>query len=198
MRHAYGLLLLWSLAAGGAAWAQSATLVIADFEGERAETTSGLALWLYSDEQFGGTSEARVALIHPGADGSRGAIRISFRVTADAPLAFAGAWAMVGPEGLATDLSAYRGVRFYARSKDGGAFAAGVVRFPGRIVRYTMPFQVRPEWTVVELPFDKFQQVPPAGASPLDPKDMTAIGIGAAPQRRGEFEIDVDRIELYR
>ena len=93
---------------------------------------------------------------------------------------------MVGPSGQATDLSAYRGVRFYARSKDATAFSAGIVRFPGQIKRYAAPFEVRPEWTLVELPFEKFRVVNPPGAttvdtSPLDPKDITSIGVGVAP-----------------
>jgi hypothetical protein len=197
------LLLAFAFVAAGAARAQRDNLVIADFDGEKAETRSGLSLWLYSDDQFGGTSEARATVIHPGADASRGALRISFRITDESPAPFAGAWAMVGPEGLATDLSAYRGVRFYARSRDGAAFTAGIVRFPGIVVRYMTPFEVRPEWTLVELPFDKFRPISPAGtaaaaAPAMDPKDVTSIGVGVAPQRRGQFELDIDHLEVYR
>jgi pimeloyl-ACP methyl ester carboxylesterase len=79
---------------------QHDSLVMADFEGDKAEARAGLALWPYADEQFGGTSEARVTLIHPGANGSKGAARVSFRVTDDSPAPFAGAWAMIGPRGL--------------------------------------------------------------------------------------------------
>jgi Complex I intermediate-associated protein 30 (CIA30) len=200
------LLLLVACAIAAAAPAQRVQpdrLVIADFEGGKAETVSGLALWLYTDEQFGGTSEARASIIHPGADGSRGALRVAFHVTNDARASFAGAWAMVGPEGLATDLSAYKGVRFYARSKDGSAFTAGIVRFAGAIIRYTAPFEVRPEWTLVELPFDAFRPVPPPGAPaaagpPMDARDVTSIGVSVAPQRRGDLELDLDRLEVYR
>ena len=173
------------LLAGGAVSAQRDSLVIADFDAGKAETKSGLSLWLFCDEQYGGTSQARASLIHPGAQGTSGALRISFRVTDDFPTPFAGAWAMVGPEGLATDLSAYRGVRFYARSKDAAAFSAGE------------------EWTLVDLTFEKFQlAVPPgaraADASPLDAKDVTSIGVAVASKLRGQFVLDIDRIELYR
>jgi len=101
-------------------------LVVADFDGEKAETKAGLALWPFCDEQLGGTSEAHATLVHPGAEKSRGAVRISFRVTDDFRAPFASMWAMVGPEALATDLSAYHGVRFYARSPNGTAFTAGI------------------------------------------------------------------------
>ena len=196
------LLLLIMLAAAAAGAPQRDTLVIADFDGDKAETKAGLSLWPYADDQFGGTSEARTMLIHPGADGSRGALRISFRVTDEARIPFAGAWAMVGGEGLATDLSAYKGVRFSARSKEGTAFAAGIVRFPGVVKRYTLPFEVRAEWTIVELPFDRFREAPPgapgASPAPLDPRDITSIGFTVAPQRRGQLELEVDRLEVYR
>ena len=197
------LALALSLAAAVTVRAQRDALVIADFDEGRAETKGGLSLWPYADDQFGGTSEAQATLIHPGAEGSDGALRISLRVAGDSPAPFAGAWAMMGRAGLATDVSAYRGLRFYARSKDATAFAAGIVRFPGQIRRYTAPFDVRPEWAIVELPFDKFRQVLPPGAPaadspPLDPKDVTSVGITVAPQRRGEVQIDIDRVEFYR
>jgi hypothetical protein len=190
------------LAAAGAR-AQNGSLMIADFDGETAETKQGLSLWLYSDEQFGGTSEVRAALIHPGAEGSRGALRISFHVTSDSPAPFAGAWAMVGPEGLATDLSAYRGWRFYARGRDRAAFTAWVVRFSGQLKRYMVPFEITPDWGRVELPFDRFRQVVQSGAAPaetsmLDPKDVTSVGVSVATQLRGHFDLDIDGIELYR
>jgi hypothetical protein len=192
------------LSVGGAtARAQSGSLLVADFDGEKIETTSGLLPWLYADDQFGGTSEVRAALVHPGAEASRGALRISYRVTDDSPTPFAGAWTMVGLEGRVTDLSAYRGVRFRARSKDGAAFAAGIVRFAGTVLRYTAPFEIKSDWTLVELPFDTFQAVTPAGAPAagapaLDRKDVTSFGVTVAPARRGQFELDIDRIEFYR
>ena len=93
------LLAVCALIAGGATM-QDRSLTIADFEGATIETRSGLTMMPYADEQFGGTSDARISLIHPGANGSRGALRIVFRVTAEFANPFAGAWAMVGAEGL--------------------------------------------------------------------------------------------------
>jgi len=180
---------------------QPATRVIAAFDGQRLESETGLAIWPYADEQLGGTSVARVTLIHPGADRSRGAMRVSLHVTNDFPTPFAGAWAMVGPEGLATDLSAYDGVRFFARSRERTTFRAGIVRFPGQLKRYVAPFEAGPEWTMVDLPFAAFKVVPPPGGpaddSPLDPKDITSIGVTTGLQQIGEFELDIDHIELY-
>ena len=188
------------LAALGLAQTSGDTLVVADFDAGKAETRAGLALWLFCDEQFGGTSEAHATLIHPGAGNSPGALRLSFNVTGDFPTPLASAWAMVGPEGLATDVSAYRGVRFYARSSSGSSFAAGIVRFPGQIRRYTAAFTTNADWTLVDLPFGSFKQAPTPGANAeaLDPKDVTSFGVGVALNLRGEFELDIDRIEFYR
>ena len=203
-RATAGLLLVaFPLVASGAARAQNSTLVIADLDGEKIQTKSGLFLMAIADEQFGGTSEAQMSLIHPGANASRGALRISFRVTNDFPAPFAGAWAMLGAEGLATDLSAYRGVRFYVRSKDGAAYTLGILQYSDQTRRYLAPFEAGPEWTLVELPFDKFRQempgaTPAADAPGLVPKDVTSIGFMASPQRRGQFDLDVDQLELYR
>ncbi len=192
------LILLFLLVAGAGARAQSGNLMVADFEGGKVETVQGLALVPFTDEQLGGTSEARLTLSHPGADGSRGALQISFRITGDFPMPFGGVLAMLGPEGLATDLTSHKGVRFYARSKE-KVFFASVGQFRGQAIRYMAPFETKPEWTLVELPFDKFQRVPPAGSpSPLVPKDVVAIGFGGAPQMRGQFDLDIDRLEIYR
>lgn len=182
---------------------QTDALLIADFDGAKAEARSGLAIWIYADEQFGGTSEGQATLIHPGAAGSPGALHLAFRVTDDSRMAFAAAWAMPHPEGLAVDLSSYRGLRFSARSKDGSAFAASIIRFINGtgILRYSAAFEVGPEWTVVDLPFDRFKGLAPPGAPAMPPMDgtrITSIGVGVAPQKRGAFEIDIDRIEAYR
>lgn len=203
-------LLLFSLFAVAAAGAQNSdpqkgkpqndSLLVADLEGGKLETISGLALAAITDEQFGGLSEARLSLIHPGAQNSRGALRISFKM-ADGGLgfAFAGAWALLGTEGVATDLSAYQGLRFYARSgSEGGAFQAGVGTFSGIAVNYMAPFDVKPEWTLVELPFAKLQRTYPPGKSVFVPKAVVTLGFSPASRLRGQFDLEVDQLELYK
>lgn len=193
-------LLLLSLA-GTAARAQnsnppSGNLLIADFDGGKLETVQGLALVPIADEQMGGASEAQLALVHPGAQGSRGALRISLRVAEGFAYPFAGAWALLG---MATDLSAYQGLRFYARSgSEGGAFVAGVGTFSNQSARYMAPFEVKSEWTLVELPFAKLQRTPPGKPSALVPKDVVSIGFSSAFRLRGQFDLEIDQLELYR
>src|SRR5262249_7742928 len=97
-----------SLAAGFAAPSQSDALAIADFNDGTLRAKSGLGVWPYTDEQFGGTSEARVSIIRPGAKSSSGTLHVVFRVTNDSPMPFAGVWAFVAKDGQSADLSTYR------------------------------------------------------------------------------------------
>jgi hypothetical protein len=64
------------------------------------------------------------------------------------------------------------------------------------------PFEVRSEWTRIELPFEKFAQASAQGqkadTSPLEARDITSVGVSVAPRVRGQFEIDIDHLELYR
>jgi hypothetical protein len=194
------LLLLGCFAGAAASWAQNSNLLIADFEGGKLETMSSLALAAITDEQLGGTSEARLTLTQPGAQASRGALRISFRMAEGFAYPFAGVWALLGTEGLATDLSAYRGLRFYARSgSEGGAFLAGVGQFTGQSANYMAPFEAKPEWTLVELPFDKLQRTFPPGKAPaFVPQNVVSVGFSAASRLRGQFDLEIDQLELYK
>ncbi len=201
---ASGLLLFASLlVAGRPARAQDGSLLVADFDGDKVQTKAGLMLMTIADEQFGGTSEAQLSLIRPGANGSRGALHVAFHVTNEFAAPFAGAWALIGPQGRAIDLSSYRGVRFHARGKDGGSFTAGIVRYAQQTLRYLAPFDVKTEWTLVDLPFTTFRQelppnAPTATPAPFVPTDVTTIGFMAPPSRRGAFDLDIDQLELYR
>lgn len=191
-------LLVLPLVIGGAATAQGGDRMIADFEGAKVETVTGLALPVLADEQLGGNSTAQLTLIHPGAHASKGALRISFKVEDGFAAPFSAVVALLGDEGLATDLSAYRGVRFYARSR-AGAFNADVARFAGRAIRYSTPLEVKAEWTLVELPFEKFiGGAPPDKPGPLAPKDVISVGFSLAPPQRGQFDLEVDQVEIYK
>jgi hypothetical protein len=182
---------------------QDHAFLISHFDGKTIDTRSGLSLWPYADDLLGGTSEARSSLIQPGANGSRGALRMDFHLTSEFVAPFSSTWAMVAPEGLTADVSAYRGLRFYARSATPTAFYAGVVRFAGQIRRYTTTFEASTAWTLIELPFDRFREVPPPGAPASSetlsaPRDVTSVGFGTAPKLQGDFRLEIDRVEFYR
>ncbi len=191
---------------GRVAGVQQDVLTVADFEGPNVETTEGLALAVIADEQLGGTSTAHLSVIHPGASGSKGAARIGFKLTDDIKTPFVDVWALMGKDGLATDLSAYRGMRFQARAKE-GTYLAGVAQFQGQVMLYMAPFDVHPDWTLVDLSFDKFRRSAHTGdpmgaadspASALKPTRVTSIGFIVSAKLRGQFDLDVDHIQLYR
>ncbi|MFY9821599.1 MAG: CIA30 family protein [Thermoanaerobaculia bacterium] len=196
-------LLLLSLA-GAAARAQnsspqSGNLLIADFDGGKIETVLGLALAPICDDQLGGTSDARMTLVHPGAQGSQGALRISFLLGEGFAYPFSGAWAFLGTEGLPMDLSAYKGLRFYARSQGTGAFRAGVRQNSAPPGNYMAPFEVKPEWTLVELPFDKLVPSPPTG-KPSAPAttSISSVGFSVSGRPPAKLDLEIDQVELYK
>lgn len=191
--------LLSALCASGIARAQSPNLTLADFEGGKIESVAGLALPVIADEQLGGNSGADLSLVHPGAQGSRNALHISFRMADGFSKPFSSVWIPLGDQGLATDLSAYKGVRFHARGQ-GGSFVAGIGRFAaGASTRYMVPFELKPEWTLVDLPFDKFAKATPAGKpTPFAPTDVISIGFSVAPELRGQFDLEIDQMEVYK
>jgi hypothetical protein len=192
--------------AGGKARAQekkegpkdSGAMVVADFEGERVENVHGLALAPVADEQYGGTSETRLSLVHPGAPGSRGAARISFHMAAGSPYPFASVFLMLGPEGLPSDLSAYRGLRFHARSKE-KSFLTGLTQYVDRTTRYLARFEAKPEWSLVEVPFANLKPDPQAEKPPaFAPKGIMAIEFGAGSGEPGQVDLDIDQVEFYK
>lgn len=194
---------LLSLICAAPAHAQSQNMVVADFDDGKVETVKGLALVVLADEQLGGTSTANLAVFTPGATASKGALRISFNITSAFPAPFDGVWALLGTDGMPTDVSAYKGVRFQARSKN-GTFLAGVGQYAGRTAFYLAPFDVTPEWAVVEIPFDKFKLMPPPGAqpaanpAPLVPNGVVSLTFNISSQLRGQFDLEIDQVELYR
>ncbi len=195
-------LLFWCAShAGAASGTKNENLMLADFEGGKAETNAGLSLVIVADEQLGGNSEVRLTPGQPGAAASRTALRMSFVVADGFATPFASVWAPLGAEGLAEDLSAYKGVRFYARSEK-GVFLAGIGKYTsGRSTRATAPFAVTPAWTLVEIPFDKFKAVPPPPPDPsaiFEAKGVISVGFSMGSPARGQFDLEIDQLEIYK
>ncbi len=194
--------LLFTLGVGGTAQVPNTPLMVADFEGKHLENVDGLSLVTITDEQLGGTSEARLTLVEPGADRSRAAGKITFKIADGFAMPFAGAYALPGSEGKAADLTSYKGLRFYARAKE-GSYLASFGQFVGQAALFMTPFDTKPEWTLVELPFEKFVRVTPNGAPvpnapAFEPKGVTLIGFAVSSKLRGQFDLEVDQVQLYR
>jgi hypothetical protein len=61
------------------------------------------------------------------------------------------------------------------------------------------PFTTTPEWTLVELPFDKLQRSPPGGQAPaFVPKNVVSVGFSATAKPPGQLDLEIDQLELYK
>lgn len=194
----YILVLLLPLLACASSTMRSGSLPIDDFEDGDLESRVGLAWMPLADDQLGGNSQLNLAIARPGANGSRAALRITGKVAEGFQFPFAGVWALTHKDGLPNDLSAYRGIRFYARGP-AGAFQAGLRRSQGRQgVGFVSRFEVKPEWTLVELPFAQLQRYPPVGpAVEFSAKDILLVGISTVGRFQGEVQLEIDEVVLY-
>lgn len=168
-----------------------------DFEDGDLEASSGLSWVVLTDEQFGGTSHATAEVVDGGAAGSGKSLHFQGETTEEARIPVASVWAPVGKDGLAKDLSAYQGIRFFARG-DGGSFTAGARRGTSQVANFAAPFTAPQEWTHVEVPFAELKQVQPA-MSPQEwsAQDVLWIGFSVAPGFIGPFDLEIDQVELY-
>lgn len=68
-------------------------------------------------------------------------------------------------------------------------------------MRAMAPFEVKPAWTLVEVPFEKFARMPPPPAGltlPPVSKDAVSIGIQLMSPTPGQFAIEIDQVEVYK
>lgn len=172
-------------------------LVVDDFEDGDFEASSGLSWVTFSDEQFGGSSQARIEVIEGGAASSRRALRFSGRTTTETERKLAAVWVPVAAEGLPKDLSAYDGIRFFARG-DGQTYRAGLRRGRARLANYTHNFVAPKEWTQFEVPYGELAENA-QGATPEDwtPEDISWLGFSVPTDFLGTFALEIDSIEFY-
>ena len=166
-----------------------------DFEDGDLGAPPGRGWFGVADDQLGGASRVRLEPLAGGADGSRGALRVSGRTAARDGGGFAGAWTMLSPEGGAADLSGHAAIRFRARG-DGGSYSVQVRCTDGaRAAHFGAPFTAGAEWTRFEIPLAGLAQVPPA-TQPYEWTGRDAIALGFVAAGAGEFAFDLDGVEL--
>jgi len=187
-----------SASSAAASAPKSGSLLVDDFEDRNLESAVGLSWIIVADDQMGGNSKVHLSIARPGANGSRAALRITGNVAQGFQFPFAGVWALTRPDGRPNDLSAYRGIRFYARGPK-GSYLAGLRHIQARQgISFVASFEVQPEWTRVEIPFDKLQRYPPTGpAVEFTAKNTLMVGISTAGRFQGEFQVEIDQVELY-
>jgi hypothetical protein len=123
------------------------------------------------DQMNGGKSTAKLEVVEPGANNSKGALQVTGEVVAGAPFAWAGAifFAGAGPQ-QSVNLSSKKTIGFWAKG-DGKSYAL-IVQTEGHNGQTTeLPtmksFVAGPEWKQYEFPFSAFD---------TDGSDLTDLG----------------------
>jgi beta-glucosidase len=142
-----------------------------------------------SDSMNGGKSTSSIAVVSPGADGSKGALQVTGEVIAGAPYPFAGVMFMPGSHPFEpVNLSGKKEIRFWAKG-DGRGYSVVVLTAqrngsngPPAIVG----FAAGPEWKQYTFPFTQFE---------TDGSDITAVAF-ASLQNAGKFSFEIDQVEI--
>ncbi|HKV97234.1 MAG TPA: hypothetical protein VJR90_07105 [Gammaproteobacteria bacterium] len=189
------------LSAPVASVAPAGTVLIGNFEGKTTVNKQYGTLvinhspefgWGWSvttDQRAGGNSVAEIALIHPGAAGTRGALQITGEIKPGFPYGpWAGAIWFPGHEPMQpADLSAKTELTFWARGKAGSYNLMLMSGSPGDIPLYAS-FVTTPKW--------KEYHIPLAASFPnADWKQVYFLAFSAANQ--GKFQFDLDQVSLH-
>ena len=166
---------------------------IDDFEDRDLVSASGLSWTPLGDDLFGGGTSVHLEPVRTGANGSKGAMRVTATL-ADGPNSVAGAWAPIVPGGRPADLSALDGLRLSLRGH--GDVLVGIRRGgPMGGVNFMARIAAGPEWQSVAVPFS---QLAPQGKGAetiaWDPHDARWVGVTTVPGATGAFEVELDDV----
>jgi len=143
-----------------------------------------------TDEVIGGKSKSSLDISQPGANGSKGALKISGEIVpGGGQFAFAGAMFAPGSAPMEpVNLSGKKEISFWAKG-DGESYML-VVLTASRSGQNGMPamtqFVAGKEWKQYTFPFSTFQ---------TDGSDLSAL-IFAASQSPGQFAFEIDDVEI--
>jgi hypothetical protein len=143
-----------------------------------------------SDQMNGGKSTSKIAVVEPGANGSKGALEISGEVLAGGPFLFAGALYSPAPAPMKpADLSSKKGISFWAKG-DGAAYTILVLTDSRNGQSGEAPamttFKAGAEWKQYTFPFSTFE---------TDGSDLSGIGFIRL-QEPGRFRFQIDQVEI--
>jgi hypothetical protein len=137
----------------------------------------------------GGKSHSAIAIVSPGADGSKGALQVSGEVVSGSQYPFGGAMFMPGAHPMEpVNLSGKKEIRFWAKG-DGHSYTLLVLtekRNGQNSIPAMTSFTAGPEWKQYTFPFSTFE---------TDGSDITALGF-AAVQNPGKFSFEIDQVEI--
>jgi beta-glucosidase len=143
-----------------------------------------------SDSTMGpnGHSTSSIAIVEPGANGSKGALEVSGAVAAGSQFPFAGVWFTAGTNMTdPANLSEHKEIRFWAKG-DGHTYT--LVLFTQQQSQEMPPavtFTAGPEWKQYSFPFSAFK---------TDGSDVTGMGFMSV-QKPGPFRFELDEVEIH-
>jgi hypothetical protein len=137
------------------------------------------------DARAGGRSAAEMKVVEGGAAGTARSLSITGTIDGALPYAWAGAMLSPGAGPMApADLSAARGIHFWARG-DGGTYRVMVFAEGKGFTPLQQTFTAGPEWTEHTIPFSAFDGI--------DGRGVMAVIFAGGP-RAGAFAFQVDQV----
>jgi len=160
---------------------------ISDFEEDGAPRARFGAGWATSTDAIaGGKSVAKIEVVPGGAEGSKGALRVSGEVLEGFAFPWAGAMFFAGAQPMEpANLASRKSISFWA--KGGGTYQLMVMSKHLGYRPASQNFSAGPEWKQFTFTFQSFGD--------LDGSDIEAI-IWAAGPKPGKFDLLLDNIKL--
>jgi cytoskeletal protein RodZ len=161
--------------------------IISDFDDGKITARSGFGWSIATDSVMGGQSTADMKAVEGGAQGTKGALQVTGKISNASEQAWAGVMYSPGPQPFTpVDLSSKKTLSFWAKG-DGRTYAALLFTQSGGYMPAVQTFTPGPEWKEFRFPLASFN-----GA---DGKDVTAIMFSAGPPV-GDFSFTIDTVRL--
>jgi hypothetical protein len=157
--------------------------MVSNFDDGQPSARFGAGWSASTDQMLGGKSRAELAVVEPGARGSKGALRVSGEVAPGKPDSiWAGALFSPGARVMApVDMSSSKGLVFWARG-DGKPYQILLFTQSRGYTPVARPFSAGKEWKEVRLELADFDGI--------DGRDLMGVFVGAVTAGRFSFEID--------
>jgi beta-glucosidase len=140
-----------------------------------------------SDVETGGKSNASMQAVEGGANGSKGALKVSGEIVPGAAFSYAGVFFYPGSSpGDAVNFTSKKTISFWAKG-DGKNYAVAVqTESTQGQMPAIQPFVAGPEWKQSSFPLSQFQ---------TDGHDLLGFAFAHA-QEPGKFEFEIDEVEI--
>jgi hypothetical protein len=159
---------------------------ISDFDGTEISAEFGDGWQISTDTLFGGSSEAKMQLVKPGAAGSAGALEVTGTIKAGAPFPWAGAMFFpASPPMTPANVSKFKELVFHARG-DGREYSVMIFATALGNIPATQPFKAGAEWSEHVIPLKSFG---------VDGSDLRGI-LFSADATPGGFRFAIDAVRL--